>query len=145
MSGRDALWEWAICSCHLLAFWTYSSPVPLSSFLLSTGCCAQLCDLMSQILPSTQSADFFPHVQVAGVMVQYDLLQDINMVKVLGGYIMTNRSITMVLRQSPSDDFHQYIMEKLYLLVSSYTPISSDYIGFLCKLLYLEWKLPEVS
>lgn len=70
---------------------------------------------MSQILPSTQSADFFPHVQVAGVMVQYDLLQDINMVKVLGGYIMTNRSITMVLRQSPSDDFSPVYNGKIVL------------------------------
>lgn len=74
---------------------------------------------------------------VTRVMVQHDVLQDINRVKVLGDYIMTNRSITMALRQSPSDDLYQYIMEKLYLLVSSYTPISSNYIGFLCKLLYL--------
>lgn len=46
---------------------------------------------MSQILPSTQSADFLPHEQAAGVMVQHDVLQDSNMVKVLGDYIMTKK------------------------------------------------------
>lgn len=40
-----------------------SSPTEL--ILLSTGCCAQLCDWMSHILPNTQSADLLPHVQVA--------------------------------------------------------------------------------